>query len=237
MKKILVVVLVVAIALMAGNAMAVVLNSKHDLSSAVTGTGSAAYKGGSATTAETCVFCHTPHGGSKANGPLWNRGSVDLTSYVAYGATVYGNTIDTTLLNGGSLSCLSCHDGQTAMGTVVNATGPGNGGGNLNVIAMTAVNNINGVYSFIGTDLSNDHPVGVMYDEAAAGLLAISGNGAAPDGIVRVTATYGVIGNTTNTVQCVSCHNPHLQTGGGEVDFLVASNAGSALCTACHVAR
>ena len=34
------------------------------------------------------------------------------------------------------------------------------------------------------------------------------------------------------TVQCASCHDPHLTTNGA---FLVTSNTDSALCTDCHL--
>lgn len=236
MKKILVVLLVVALALIGANAaMAAVLGSKHDLSSSGVNT---AYRG---TTDETCVFCHTPHGGNKVLGPLWNRAAVNTATYVPYGATSNGTTIITTGLNGGSLACMSCHDGQTAMGLVVNATGPGAGAGDLGVAAMTALNNANGAFSLIGQDLSNDHPVGVVYDSTKAGLRDISAAAVAPDGIVRVI-TGGVAGTLSgggaaNSVQCVSCHNPHLAAIGTQVAFLRVTNAASALCTACHIAR
>ncbi|MCF6229264.1 MAG: cytochrome c3 family protein [Gammaproteobacteria bacterium] len=52
----------------------------------------------------------------------------------------------------------------------------------------------------------------------------------------------GTIAGTQPYVECASCHDPHttssqLSGGGasGEVDFLRMSNAGSALCLACHI--
>ncbi len=52
----------------------------------------------------------------------------------------------------------------------------------------------------------------------------------------------GTITGTQPYVECASCHDPHttssqLSGGGasGEVDFLRMSNAGSALCLACHI--
>lgn len=36
------------------------------------------------------------------------------------------------------------------------------------------------------------------------------------------------------SVECATCHDPHIGTGGGAVTFLRISNAGSALCLSCH---
>ncbi len=88
---------------------------------------------------EVCVYCHTPHGGndiSKAGGikaPLWNRTNRGSGNYQTY------NQLGTTSLMGGpgpnaimppgaaSMTCLSCHDGQTAVDSIINMPGSGMG--------------------------------------------------------------------------------------------------------------
>jgi len=85
---------------------------------------------------EVCVYCHTPHGGNSgqniANGstfraPLWNR-TIRQTTYQTY------DQLGTTSLMGhvsqpgsASLTCLSCHDGQTAVDSIINMPGSGMG--------------------------------------------------------------------------------------------------------------
>lgn len=130
---------------------------------------------------ELCVFCHTPHGAdTTAAVPLWNRklGSQGA-AYLTY------NTLGTSSLDGAtapvgsvSIACLSCHDGTQAMNVMINQ--PGSGGytstgaawagtwtGTDVVTAAGATNgqliNAGTSYSLLGTDLKNDHPVGIQY--------------------------------------------------------------------------
>jgi hypothetical protein len=70
---------------------------------------------------EVCVYCHTPHGAnSTAAAPLWNR-TVIQRSYTLYGQDV-GSTAQQDITQPGpnSLTCLSCHDGATAIDSVIN---------------------------------------------------------------------------------------------------------------------
>ena len=224
MKKFMfVLVALVAITLVAaGSAMALVADSKHNLST----TGSTtAYRG---TTSETCVFCHTPHGAIVAN-VLWNRTNPGTASFTAYGTTRAGTTAAVGTLNGGSLNCLSCHDGVTALGgAIINQPNSGSTGLLTTLIAAGAVTNI-------GQTLTNDHPIGIVYTTALAGLKAP--NGIATDGVIRLTSggVSGVVsGVTGNTVQCVSCHNPHLNTS---TAFLRVLNTNSDMCIGCHSSR
>lgn len=148
-------------------ALAGIASTKHNLGSLGTGTNHAS---GAGSTAEICVFCHTPHGAdvSTTSGvPLWNRTLV-ATSYTTY------NTLGTSSLDGAtapvgsvSIACLSCHDGTQAMNVVINQPGSGTGAlptsdlpggwtGNKTLASTTALTNI-------GTDLTNDHPIGIQY--------------------------------------------------------------------------
>jgi len=75
---------------------------------------------------EVCVYCHTPHGANqKANLPLWNR-TMQSTTYTTYnelGTTTLTQDVVQPGLN--SLACLSCHDGQTAIDSIINMPGSG----------------------------------------------------------------------------------------------------------------
>ena len=155
-----------------------IANTKHNLSSS--GTGVHVTTG----TEEICVFCHTPHGSdTSASVPLWNK-ALPASSYQTY-ATLNSSTIDGTILSVGSVSlaCLSCHDGTQAMDNIINAPGSGgytaNGGGagglayvwaNVGTSVDATGRMINGVdggggtnIANIGTDLRNDHPIGIQY--------------------------------------------------------------------------
>jgi len=84
---------------------------------------------------EVCVYCHTPHGANLSNsqvagfnGPLWNR-TIKVTNYQTYDELKTTSlTQDVTSSPGSaSLTCLSCHDGQTAIDAVINMPGSGLG--------------------------------------------------------------------------------------------------------------
>jgi len=64
---------------------------------------------------EICVYCHTPHGANStvAGAPLWNR-TVRNTTFQIYDKI---RTLDRPISQPGpnSLTCLSCHDGVTAI--------------------------------------------------------------------------------------------------------------------------
>lgn len=75
---------------------------------------------------EVCVYCHTPHGAnSNVTLPLWNR-TIKSTTYTTYDQ-LGTSTITQPITQPGaaSLSCLSCHDGQTAIDSVINMPGSG----------------------------------------------------------------------------------------------------------------
>lgn len=70
---------------------------------------------------EICVYCHTPHGGTKGATPLWNR-KLSSATYTPYTSS----SLDAAAILGGPLGqpggssklCLSCHDGTLAIGNV-----------------------------------------------------------------------------------------------------------------------
>lgn len=131
-------------------------------------------------------------------------------------------------LSPGNTGCLACHSPGAG---IVGAGAP-----DLTVTAL-------------GTDLRDDHPVGVQYPAtgpnvdfnaptATAGAVRFfdtNGNGRADKREVRLYNSGGGF-----EVECASCHDPHGVPSGGAGSvflptFLRVSNAGSALCLTCHV--
>lgn len=159
-----------ALALGALGAHAGIANTKHNL-----GADNAANINYMTTgTTEICVFCHTPHASNtNVKAPLWNKPVQAGTAYTTY-TTAVSATIDGSVdMSGVSLACLSCHDGSQAMDTMINK--PGSGGYNAAGSVITGgvwtgadqnagkmINNGEFI-AMLGTDLTNDHPVGIQY--------------------------------------------------------------------------
>lgn len=237
---------------------------------------------------QVCVYCHTPHGANKQiDAPLWNR-TTRTPSYTLY--TQQTLSQDATQPGPSSLTCLSCHDGQTAVDSIVNM--PGSGGYNsalelnpapeLTQSLLDAWNNASGVDAgghgtlsqggclachtpvspsdpfpllkagatdfsafALGTDLSNDHPVGVK--------LPVGPDWNTPEGTYKNIKFFDLDGNgrpgkrevrfyDSNgggfEVECASCHDPHGVPGeSGEFlkTFLRVTADGSAICLTCHI--
>lgn len=226
--------------------------------------------------AEVCVYCHTPHGANTNVGaPLWNR-AIPSTTYTVYssnsltqtisqpgaaslvclschdgqqavdaimnmpGSGRYQATPDSTFLNAWNNSrgpdatvhmglklggCVDCH----SPGSMVGAGAPD--------FRMAA----------IGTDLRDDHPVGVRFPATngagtdwktpttnAAGTKFFDdvADGRMEKGEIRL---YGT--GASATVECGSCHDPHgVATTGSlfNATFLRKPNTASAVCLTCH---
>jgi predicted CXXCH cytochrome family protein len=264
------------------HAYAGIADTRHNLGSSNTVAGSNQVTD----TAEICVFCHTPHQASDQAGapPLWNKrlGTAGAPagggSYTTYN-TATSSTIDGEVLAVGSVSvaCLSCHDGTQAMDNIINAPGSGGydaTGGGTNGLGYTwnvgGTVDTNGILTsgvaLIGTDLSNDHPIGIAYCGGGITGTATSGckdedfkgGGTNPaistqningtqvwwvdtgaggagtrqktDMILYTRTTFAA--GAGPSVECASCHDPHTSVN---PTFLRTSNAGSAVCLACHV--
>lgn len=77
---------------------------------------------------EICVYCHTPHASNtNINAPLWNRGNAvaaaDFQTYSDSRQLLSGQTASSPGPN--SMTCLSCHDGATAIDAILNMPGSG----------------------------------------------------------------------------------------------------------------
>ena len=221
MKKILTIALVaVSILALGTTAFALIADSHHDLSAA-------AARGNVYATANAvsaCEFCHAPHHALTTVGgaPLWNRSLPASASFTMYGNTIAGTTVDQTLgLGQNSLTCLSCHDGATAIGNLVNKTFMGDT--NQPVMSSPLLTG----YANVDTDLQNDHPVGFTFVAGRADVAAV----AAPFKLY------------SGTFECASCHDPHDDATGATDNQGAADIGGSAfflradlatICTDCH---
>lgn len=156
---------------------------------------------------EICLPCHTPHNAAKPIGYLWNHTHKADSAFTKW---------EDAELSGGSLSCLSCHDGQTSVDDYYGSTA-----GSAGAIVGRAA---------LGVDLTNDHPVGVPYPSSSryATLGTVHGR---PGVVIGTSGLPLHEHNGVYQIECSTCHTPHSNTKG---NFLRADNAGSALCLACH---
>lgn len=188
-----------------------IANTKHNLS-ATSGNSTRA-----ATQNEICVFCHTPHGATLPDMPLWNR-TTNSGAYTIYDSgSLDADPAFNTGPTGQTKLCLSCHDGTIALGNLNIA----NGSVLTEDIAMSGgVTTMpdgsgasTGFTRNLGTDLSNDHPVSFKYNDALAdkdtelhrpgdvgGYLAVRQNGQKP----QFPREPG------GKLQCTTCHDPHV---------------------------
>jgi predicted CXXCH cytochrome family protein len=157
---------------------------------------------------QVCLPCHTPHNALVAgeDNVLWNHAETGET-FVMYSSAA-GQP------EGPSKLCLSCHDGVTAIDSYGGATGS---------IIMTGD-------AALGTDLSDDHPIGIEYPtsdpvnyQPPSAFAPGIGGGAG----VRLVEINGV-----ERVECSSCHNVH---NNGLGNFLHVPLQESYICLQCHI--
>ena len=241
-----------------------VRGTRHNLGTGGTGSVHA----GSGATNEVCVFCHTPHaatqadaGGQPLRAPLWNRRVPAGSTYTPYSSSTLDAQSIVDGLNaqpgGSSKLCLSCHDGTLAIGNVnvlngktdvtipMVGTGPG---GTMPAGEGTA----SGFTRYLGTDLTNDHPISVTFNNALAqrdgelrtldaqqrhppgsgSVIGLRAPGVKPLLPLEPTGNGGA-----GQVQCASCHDPHLReqdASKGNQKFLRAQRFQEATPTATH---
>ncbi len=178
-------------------------------------------------------MCHAPHGGN-TQGPLWNR-AANNTTYTLYASSTMNAAPDQP----GPISklCLSCHDGTVGVLNYGGATG------GMTLAEAYSCTNPLGCSSVLGTNLSNDHPIGITYNAAlvtADGGLADPATKSVTIGsTVSKTGTIASMMLVGGKVECNSCHDVHnrytVANGGATAKGLVkVSMAGSSLCLQCH---
>lgn len=176
----------------------------------------------STTETRVCIFCHTAHHSSNdprlETNPLWSRPTSEAyyTPYSFSGAFAAQYAVRPGQPTGTSRLCLSCHDGTIALGNLF--------GGQALLGSMPRMTSTRP--SYIGTDLTNDHPISFPYN---ASLFTRVPELNDPS---QLAASGLKLERGTNFVQCTTCHDPHNNIYG---NFLVVANTdGSILCTFCH---
>ncbi len=225
MKKLLILTLAVLLtagiasfALAAGNG-AGITGSPHDFSGVIPTLGG-----------EICRICHSPHDHHVAaqnylEGLLWNK-TLSTATYTMYD-NAWSATLDGAVSaspTGHSKLCLSCHDGTVAVDNYETHAG--------GTYVLPTYAEIPGFADgpVTNRDLRGTHPISIVYDPAADGWLK------------PITAPMGGSGTIAdvlegNVMQCSACHDVHdapIEAVGG-TPLLRVTDAGSAICLACHV--
>lgn len=211
-----------------------------------------------------CAFCHTPHHAlTEGNDylPLWSH-TIPNTTYEAYvSATIDATITPSTMMDGPSKLCMSCHDGSIAVDTHYNTTG-------TKTLSTDAFGDVPSAAIAKTASLSNDHPIGFIFDQSDGGVAngPITGNppisptdttqnngpsAVKKDNWIRQkAATY--IGNQTLKIEdrlyrtsegpimtCATCHDVHnkknVDTAGSINYLLLSPNTGSQICLTCHI--
>lgn len=237
---------------------------------------------------QVCVFCHTPHGAATAKAPLWQRTVEEASTYKTYSSTAATKspTMDydpsaagAAAIGSVSIACLSCHDGTQAINMLANT--PGSGTASDGKVAgfadSTSLKNgmLVGTWNLggdgsgtdgitAGTDLRNDHPIGIPYSGGVTGttltdvmfrpVTKVTGKDVwyvdvAPSGSITTRGTAGskdkydialftrddvTVGGVSGKQPMVECSSCHDPHMNTEL-FLRQPADNSAICLACHI--
>jgi hypothetical protein len=211
---------------------------------------------------EICIFCHTPHNAVPGRQFLWNRNNeVSAFNYYTASPTLGPTAKGVSNLGVESRMCMSCHDGATALNSMANPQNIsmvggadelgdvwptfGDYGPNIGEIGTGSLGSQTGVSG----NLTNDHPVSFSYTAAQSeDTVGLKDMGAANGPLANGLVFWG----TNNNLECVTCHDPHINYGmsagsrnytdtdptyGGDrnyAPFLRRPNSSSGLCFSCH---
>jgi len=238
------VLILASILVFTGLSYALLRNTRHNLSASGLG------KVKAVSESMMCEFCHLPHNANPAV-PLWNSQTSDAayTMYKSEYLQRAGYEAPTALgkfpdVGYRSRFCLSCHDGTVAIGGTYVLKGT----------KLAAPKKILGAGaegrlpassgSYLGVDLSNDHPVGIKYDAGISihfgkGIRSMELKMPAPSADLKPQKGVKLYppqsGSIQGYVECTSCHDPHTENK----KFIVLSAANHAtavnrLCDQCH---
>jgi predicted CXXCH cytochrome family protein len=184
-----------AVVLVASTAFAGVSNSRHNMNTFIGGTQDA----------DVCYYCHAAHNTSTTvPAPLWARNAGTATTFYSSNSI----SVNISSLDAISGACMSCHDGSTDVGVTIKGD-----------LAPATNNTLSGAVAL--SDLSNDHPVNLVWVSTKAGL------GSAP-----LNAAFKLYGASGNLLTCGTCHAVHDST---IKDFLRVDPAATDFCASCHV--
>ncbi len=196
-----------------------------------------------------CQPCHTPHHamtGENISMDLWNHALSEATytlydgTIAAYNASATGG--DNQGMDRVSRLCLGCHDGEVALDAF---------GTKANNYTRTGSTKLGAVADNLGTNFTDDHPVGVTATYVTGGGMTVRSGYKKPTYANGVDATGGYTTSVVNAagtkvnlqeadngdfvVGCKTCHNPHgtgLATN-TPFPFLLRTQPVD-LCLTCH---
>jgi predicted CXXCH cytochrome family protein len=134
-----------------------------------------------------------------------------------YTSNTEKNTAVQPVLASDSNMCLSCHDGTVAVGSTV-AYGQVTMRGSMNTLDV------------FSSKMQSSHPFSLVpkLKDNIHLTASLAANG-------KTTDTTGSVTLIKGSVECTSCHNPHVQAKDlVSQNFLVKDSSGGQLCLACH---
>ena len=195
-----------------------------------------------------CAYCHTPHHAATTGNdylPLWSH-TISQEALVPYWSdTIQATVTPGDFLMGPSKLCMSCHDGSIAVDQHYNIAGTNKITGD-DYLQPT-------VGEYNGSTLTNDHPIGFVYNDVAAASTTGIGTdttGTKDNYIKRADSNLKFLGNADQnmTVEerlykgymtCATCHDVHNKKNsdltGVQNNLVLAPQSGSQLCLTCHI--
>ncbi len=201
-----------------------------------------------------CIFCHTPHGAS-AQSALWNRKDPTTASFPLYSSgtlniddpgivalSQYDNSDPSAYPNGATRMCLSCHDGVSAIGGILTGLQGFNTKilMNSDTLLSAYATGLNASGDKVVVDLASSHPVSFVYNSLVRDYLNTPAGGGVP-GDYKLPSAVPL--DSSNRMQCTTCHDPHDDTRTGTYDLPFWRNSGTGnplidydtTCQDCHL--
>lgn len=163
---------------------------------------------------DSCNYCHAPHSGLSVG--LWNQ-KLSTQNYTVYGSDTEKNNGAQPKLGASSNHCLSCHDGTVAVGTTV-------------VSGQVVTSGSMYAKDIFGSNMQLSHPfsMALPFKDSAHLVASLAASGKTSD-------TTGAVKLINGNVECLSCHNPHVQARDlVSQNFLVKDSSNGQMCLACH---
>ena len=182
---------------------------------------------------EICKPCHTPPNAmtSVNEAPPWNH-EVTTATFTPYKSPTMNALPGQP--TGTSKLCLSCHDGTVAVDSF------GDHLGTIFISDTWYTYPNDSLDSYLGTDLTGDHPISFDYNSALANSDGELYDPATTPSGLGGTITEDLLNN--GRLECTSCHDPHLSRSSGcnagschfGQQTLSLWKNGDALCFTCH---